>query len=91
MGQKFDLGMYVSLEELLQQADVISLHCPLTEETKEIINEKTIQQMQDGVIIINTSRGQLIDEKALAEAKRMKAEAEAALAKVRAEKEDRSV
>ncbi|MBQ1940413.1 MAG: D-2-hydroxyacid dehydrogenase [Selenomonadaceae bacterium] len=68
MGQKFDLGMYVSLEELLQQADVISLHCPLTEETKEIINEKTIQQMQDGVIIINTSRGQLIDEKALAAA-----------------------
>lgn len=58
----------VSLEELLQYSDVISLHCPLFPETMGIINQKTIQQMKDGVIIINTSRGPLIIEKDLREA-----------------------
>ena len=50
----------VTLDELLEQSDVISLHCPLTDETKHIINEKTIAQMKDGVILVNTSRGGLI-------------------------------
>ena len=50
----------VTLDELLAQSDVISLHCPLTDETKHIINEKTIAQMKDGVILVNTSRGGLI-------------------------------
>lgn len=56
---------YVSLEELLSKSDIISLHCPLTEDTKYIINEKTISLMKDGVYLINTSRGGLIDTNAL--------------------------
>jgi len=59
---------YVALNELFKQADVISLHCPLFENTRNIINEKNISSMKDGVIIINTSRGPLIDEEALAAA-----------------------
>lgn len=56
---------YVPLEELIQKSDVISLHCPLTEETHHMINEKTISEMKKGVVIINTSRGGLIDAEAL--------------------------
>lgn len=59
---------YVTLEELLSQSDVISLHCPLFESTKGIINKSTITKMKDGVMIINNSRGPLIVEKDLAEA-----------------------
>ena len=51
---------YVSLDELLQRSDLISLHCPLTKETHHLIQEKTISQMKDGVILVNTSRGGLI-------------------------------
>ncbi len=58
----------VTLEELLQGSDVISLHCPLFPETKGIINKHTIAQMKDGVMIINTSRGPLINEQDLREA-----------------------
>lgn len=58
---------YVSLDELMQKADVISLHCPLTKETKHIINKKTIAKMKDNVYLINTSRGALIDTEALIE------------------------
>ena len=61
-------GAYVSLEELLQSADVVSLHCPLLPATQNLINKHTISQMKDGVIIINTSRGPLIDEADLREA-----------------------
>lgn len=56
---------YVSLEELISKADIISLHCPLTAENEHMINDKSIAEMKDNVIIINTSRGQLIDTKAL--------------------------
>ena len=56
---------YVSLDELLGQSSVISLHCPLTPETKFIINKKNIGKMKDGAFIINTSRGKLIDSSAL--------------------------
>lgn len=55
-----DCFEYVSLEELLKTADLISLHCPLTKETHHLINDKTIQIMKDGVILVNTSRGGLI-------------------------------
>ena len=58
--KSLDYLEYVSLDELLETSDLISLHCPLTEETKHIINEKTIAQMKDGVILVNTSRGGLI-------------------------------
>lgn len=51
---------YVSLEELFQTADLISLHCPLTDETYHMINKETIDQMKDGCILVNTSRGGLI-------------------------------
>ncbi len=56
---------YVSLDELLAGSDYISLHCPLLESTKHIINEASIAKMKDGVYIINCSRGPLVDEKAL--------------------------
>lgn len=56
---------YVDLDTLLEQSDIISLHCPLTDETEKIINSKTIEKMKDGVVIINTSRGRLVDTDAL--------------------------
>ena len=59
---------YASLQEVFAQADVISLHCPYFPETEKMINRETIGQMKDGVILLNSSRGQLIDEEALAEA-----------------------
>jgi len=58
---------YVSLEELYKESDIISLHCPLTDETHHMINTKEIDQMKKGVVIINTSRGALIDSEALLE------------------------
>lgn len=61
---------FASLDELLAYSDVISLHCPVTEATTGLINRKTIASMKDGVILINTSRGQLIVEEDLAEALR---------------------
>ena len=56
---------YVSIDELYARSDIISLHCPLTKETHHMINDKTIDKMKPGVMIINTGRGQLIDTKAL--------------------------
>jgi D-lactate dehydrogenase len=57
-----DAGVqYVSMNELLAASDIISLHCPLNEHTKYIINDTTIQLMKDQVMLINTSRGALID------------------------------
>ncbi|HBI85133.1 MAG TPA: hydroxyacid dehydrogenase [Ruminococcus sp.] len=58
---------YVSLEELFSRADIISLHCPLTDETRHLINCDTIKLMKKGVVIINTSRGALIDAECLLE------------------------
>ncbi len=58
---------YVSLEALYKEADIISLHCPLTKETQHLIDEKAISQMKRGVMIINTGRGKLIDSHALIE------------------------
>ena len=56
---------YVPLEKLMAQADLISLHCPLTSETKHIVNRATIDHMKQGVYLVNTSRGALIDTDAL--------------------------
>ncbi len=56
---------YVRPEELFRRSDVISLHCPLTDESYHMIDENSIAQMKKGVVIINTSRGALIDTEAL--------------------------
>ena len=56
---------YVSLHKLLSDADVISLHCPLTPQTYHLIDQKSLAKMRDGVTIINTSRGKLVDTKAI--------------------------
>lgn len=52
---------YVSLDELYEKSDIISLHCPLTEDNMKMINKNSIGKMKQGVVIINTSRGKLID------------------------------
>lgn len=59
---------YVSLDELYQEADILSLHCPLTEENKHMLNKESLERMKDGVIVLNTSRGGLIDTLAVIEA-----------------------
>ncbi len=56
---------YVSLEEIFKSADIISLHCPLTAETRHLINKDTIAMMKKGIYLVNTSRGGLIDTEAL--------------------------
>ena len=56
---------FVPLDELFEKSDIISLHCPLTEDTKHMINADSVAKMKKGVIIINTSRGALIDAEAL--------------------------
>lgn len=58
---------YVPLEELYKRSDIISLHCPLTEQTRNMINEESIAMMKESVMLINTSRGQLIHTNALIE------------------------
>ncbi len=63
-----DSGLhYVSLDELFEKSDIISLHCPLTEETTHLINHENIEKMKKGVVILNTSRGALINAEALLE------------------------
>ena len=52
-------------EEIIEKSDVISLHCPLTDDTRHMINDRTVNKMKNGVILINTARGGLIDEAAL--------------------------
>lgn len=60
-------AQYVSLDELFEKSDVISMHCPLTDENLHLINANTIAKMKKGIIILNTSRGALIDTEALLE------------------------
>ena len=64
------LAENVTLEQLLQQSDIISLHCPLTPQTEGLINRDTIARMKDGAILLNTSRGAAVDEQAVADALR---------------------
>lgn len=59
---------YCDLDYLYKNSDIISLHCPLSEHTEKMINKETIEKMKDGVILINTARGGLIDEGDLKEA-----------------------
>lgn len=56
---------WVELEELLAEADIVTLHCPLTGDNEKLINEETIAKMKDGARLINTARGGLVDEQAL--------------------------
>lgn len=67
-GRPSDYAEIVGLEELLTKSDIISLHTPITEETKSIINKDTIAKMKEGVVIINTARGKLINDQDLADA-----------------------
>ena len=62
------IGTYVDLDTLLRRSDVISLHCPLFPETEKIINAFAIEKMMDGAILLNTSRGPVIDENDVAAA-----------------------
>ena len=62
-----DTIRYTDLEELFSKSDIISLHCPLTDETHHIIDEDAIEKCKKGVVILNTSRGALVDAQALLE------------------------
>lgn len=62
-----EIVTYVTLDELLAQSDLISLHCPLMDNTYHIINRETIRKMKDGVILVNTSRGALVKTEDLIE------------------------
>jgi glycerate dehydrogenase len=59
---------YMTLEELLPACDVISIHCPLNDSTRGMVDESFISKMKDGAIIINTARGAILDERAVANA-----------------------
>ena len=66
--QQLSLTYKPTFEELLPQVDILSFHCPLTPENKEILNAETVKQMKEGAIIVNTARGKLIEPNALYEA-----------------------
>ena len=59
---------YLELEELLETCDFVSVHAPLTDETRHLIGEKELERMKDTSVLVNTSRGPVVDEAALAEA-----------------------
>ena len=59
---------YVELEDLLRKADIVSLHCPLTPQTRHLINEKTLALAKPGFLLVNTGRGALVDTRALIDA-----------------------
>jgi D-lactate dehydrogenase len=59
---------YVPLETLLAESDIVTLHCPLSPDSHYLINESSVQQMKDGVMLINTSRGAIVDTRAVIEA-----------------------
>ena len=62
------IAEYVDLDTVLRESDVISLHCPLFPQTERMINRDTLAKMKDGAILLNNSRGGLVDEQALADA-----------------------
>ncbi|KAI6082351.1 putative D-lactate dehydrogenase [Hypoxylon rubiginosum] len=62
--EKYD-GLYVGLDDLLQQSDFVSLHCPLTDHTRHMVNETTLSRMKPGAMLVNTSRGGLIETRAV--------------------------
>ncbi len=59
---------YCSLEELLKESDIVTLHCPLTDDTSELVNKKTLRFMKKSSLLVNTSRGGVINEQDLADA-----------------------
>ena len=59
------IAQYVSLEEIFRESDILSFHVPLFEESYHLVNEETLKQMKDGVILVNTARGELLDTEAL--------------------------
>ena len=63
-----EIGEYVDLDTLLRESDFLSLHCPQTPQTEKLINRETLVMMKDGAILINTARGGLLDEEAVAQA-----------------------
>jgi len=63
-----DFAQHVAFDDILSSADIISLHCPLTEETQDLINTNELEKMQDHAILINTARGGIVNERALADA-----------------------
>lgn len=67
-GPQYDGIEQVSMEEIFERSDVISIHCPHTKETENLLKREAFAKMKDGVIIINTARGSIIDEEALLEA-----------------------
>ena len=67
-GSQYDFIEQVSLDELLKRSDVISIHCPLTDDTRNMLDAEAIEKMKDGVILINTARGAIIDEEAMVSA-----------------------
>lgn len=67
-GNEPDWVKFVTLDEMLKNADAVTMHCPLTDETEGIVNDEFISKMKDGAYFINTSRGTVVDEQALASA-----------------------
>lgn len=70
--KSLDFVEYMSLEDVLKQSDLLSLHCPLTEETHHLINKDTIAMMKDDVVFVNTSRGALVNTEDLIQGIRSK-------------------
>jgi D-lactate dehydrogenase len=64
---ELDFVEYVSMDELLARSELVSLHCPLTDDTYHLINRETIRKMKDGVVLVNTSRGGLVKTEDLIE------------------------
>lgn len=59
------IAQYVSLEEIFAESDILSFHVPLNEESRHMVNRESLKKMKDGVVLINTARGELMDTQAL--------------------------